>query len=200
MSDFVTRAVDFEPGAGEEHFGAGAAVLSGVLCVVLLTLSMQAILTAKTQTNLTNLDGQNRIELATQERQSKVQAMIADTEAYKVEAANKAKNAAVLADAETEAEALRIRSNAQAAAQTLENKVRLDYIKSLQDVLGADGALQLLAMQEWSKVAQSSLAGTQKIIYTPFDSKTNPVAFGASPMQFLDQLNRVNASEPNGKK
>lgn len=159
----------------------------------------QAILTAKTQTNLTNLDGQNRIELATQERQSKVQSMIADTEAYKVEAANKAKNAALLADAQTEADALRIRSNAQAAAQALENKVRIDYIQSLREVLGADGALQLLAMQEWSKIAQSSLAGTEKIIYSPFDSKTNPVAFGSSPMQFLDQLRRGTNGNENEK-
>jgi hypothetical protein len=93
--------------------------------------------------------------------------------------------------------------------------VRADEVTKQTTVLGQEGALKFLAMQEWTKIAQSSMQNVNKasrdavvvvilcvvrwvclsplgqVVYMPFDSKTNPVSFGASPFPFLeDQLGK----------
>lgn len=182
-------------------------------------ISEQATTTAKTQTDLANLESQNQIAISKREREATIERNVADTEAYKVTTANTAKNDtrildaqtdaqrvtignkagndARIVDAQTDAQAMQIRTDAKVAAQTQLNEVELQFLEGLVRIMGPEGAIQYQALKQWGPVLEAQLSGVEKMYITSngnFNAMSNPMTF-LSNVGKLTQDAQPSASE-----
>jgi flotillin len=81
-------------------------------------ISKQAVVTAQTQSNLANLQGETEIATATQERDATVQKIAAEAKARVLEMNTQAENTANISKAEAAAKAKQIQTETEATAQS----------------------------------------------------------------------------------
>jgi len=165
-------------------------------------ISRQAITTAETENQLSNLKGQTEIATAEQERQARVAQIAAEQEARtlklttdsqnkaqleKSESAAKSaaftanqKAEAMIAQARAEAEGIRLRAEAEAEAIRIKAKAEAERAEMLSRTpLGS----QLALLSVWAETVQKSNEGIDKVVYC--DPSIQNAVGGANPLGLL---------------
>jgi len=170
-------------------------------------ISQQALVTAQTGTQLTNLTSQTEIATAEQRRNADVARIRAEGEAAKLRTEVDARNKATMETAKAEAESLLIQ--ATAASQALELRAQAEakaiLLKADAEAKRADmlqktslGA-QIAMFQMYSEMVKNSLTDVPKVLYLPADAANNPFSFlnfqqGSVDFSFLKQAEQEKKS------
>ncbi|CAL6004351.1 Conserved_hypothetical protein [Hexamita inflata] len=151
-------------------------------------IQSQALNTAKTQNELANLEGQQKVQTASQQRDADVMRIRASAEADKLTTETKAKNNAVLTDAQARADSLKIIAKAETEAQLIradaeaksrimiaESEAKAIELKAAAELKRAQAlqstqiGQQLALLQEQMPTIGDALKSVQKVIYMPAD-------------------------------
>ena len=154
------------------------------------SISNQAMITAKFENELANLNSQKEINSAQQDRDATVVKIKTQAEALKLKTETEAKTTAMMVEAKTKAESIEIMAKAEANALAIKIKAEADAkayltkkqadaeaeaikLKSeaekqrAQNLSSTEIGKQLALLQVQSDMITKSLNGVQKIIYLP---------------------------------
>eukprot|EP01116_Phalansterium_solitarium_P011185 TRINITY_DN267_c0_g2_i5.p1 TRINITY_DN267_c0_g2~~TRINITY_DN267_c0_g2_i5.p1 ORF type:complete len:370 (+),score=201.59 TRINITY_DN267_c0_g2_i5:248-1357(+) len=163
------------------------------------SISKQALLTAQTATQLSNLAGQKEIATVQQMRDAEVLRIQTTSQAFQLSTETEARNNAKMNTSKAEAEATLTRARADADALLIlaEADAKAIRMKSQAESERAeklsDGPLggQLAMFQLYSDMVQKSIGGVEKVVYLSSDDAkgTNPMNLFSTSMMPKFALN-----------
>jgi len=151
-------------------------------------ISKQAIITAQTETKLTNLTSQREIATTETERDAAVARIKTAAAAQQLQTDTQARTSATISSANAKAAALKIEAmgiaqstlvKAEAEAKAIELKASAEK-KRAQDLSSTPLGEKLALLSVQSEMIQKSMEGVTKIIYLPTNMTT-----GQSPIQLF---------------
>jgi len=149
-------------------------------------ISKQALTSASTTTQLSNLAGQTEIATAQQMRDAELMRIRVESEALKLKTETDAKNRAIMQTAQAEADATLIRAKAEASALAVKAEAEAKAITLKADAEGQRAEIlsktpfggNFAMFQLYSDMVKSSITGIEKIVYMPTgESASNPLNF-----------------------
>jgi len=189
-------------------------------------ISRQALVTAETENQLSNLQGQTEIATAQQERDAAVRQIKQTSESNTLKTKNEAENAvkiqtaeadsraraiakeadarasanAIIEQAKAEAEAIRIRAEAEAHAISMKAEAEAKRAEMLAKTpLGS----QLSLLEVYSGMVAKSNEGVSKVVYCDPSLAQNGNPFSMALLQTMNQdlsaLSNINCSNKTGK-
>jgi len=171
-------------------------------------ISKQALVTAQTETQLSNLSGQTEIATAQQKRDAEVAKIRAEGEAARLKTETDARNRTITESAKTEAEATLIRAKSEASAMELRAQAEAKAILLKADAESKRSELiaktplggQLALFQVYADMVKTSMRGVEKMVYLPSEAMNSPMAWmqsmGPGGMPMMNMPMGIGAPTP----
>jgi len=148
-------------------------------------ISKQALTTAQTETQLSNLAGQTEIATAQQKRDAEVARIRAEGDSMRLKTETDARNRTTMETAKAEAEATLIRAKAEAQALEVRAEAEAKAILLKGEAEAKRATLisstplggQIAMFQLYADMVKQSMTGVEKVIYLPVESANNPLSF-----------------------